>query len=53
MLKNDDNIDLMINTYKIFEKRSPLLVLYNTQNKESERLADELIQERKVEANSE
>lgn len=43
-LKNDDNIDLIINTYKILEKRSPLLVIYNTQSEENEKLADELIQ---------
>ena len=44
LLKNDENLDLIINSFKIIEKKSPLLILYNINEEKSEKQASELIQ---------
>ncbi len=44
LLKNDEEVDLIINSFKIFEKRSPLIVMYNAIEEKSEKTAEELIE---------
>lgn len=44
LLKNDEDVDVVINSFKIFEKKSPLIVMYNANEEKSEKYAVEIIE---------
>lgn len=45
MLKNEENLDLLINTFKIFEKKNLVLNLYNANDQKSDKKVETLTEE--------